>query len=267
MILVFRMRRMECPAPRVAARDPAGGASASCIRGRLRGSMPHLLADDRGDEKTMAAVSDRAVSAFERIPARVPTAVALICDHASNRVPSEVGTLGVDPADLARHVGWDIGAADLTRGLAARLGAGAVLSRVSRLVVDCNRRPDHPTFILAESHGVAVPGNCGLSPEAVSARTRRYFQPFHDAVAAMLRELEAAGNEPALISIHSFTPQIGGNARWHFGVLYDRDRRLADALMVELADLAGMAVGDNAPYSGTHPEDIRAVATATMPGV
>lgn len=191
---------------------------------------------------------------FERIAARSPTNIALICDHASNRVPTELGPLGVAPADLRRHVAWDIGCADLTRYLAARLGAGALLARVSRLVADFNRQPSHPSFVLAESDGVEVPGNRGLTPEAIAARARRYFEPYHEALDAMLRALEAAGMSAALVSIHSFTPRLRDNARWHLGVLSDRDRRLADPLLDDLAGLPGLVVGDNEPYSGAHPE-------------
>jgi predicted N-formylglutamate amidohydrolase len=53
-----------------------------------------------------------------------------------------------------------------------------------------------------------------------------------------------------VISIHSFTPAWKGRPRpWDVGVLYDRDRRLADPLMRRLSE-AGFTVGDNEPYSG-----------------
>ncbi|MEI9916476.1 MAG: N-formylglutamate amidohydrolase [Methylovirgula sp.] len=55
--------------------------------------------------------------------------VLLLCDHASNALPQSYGTLGMAPADLAAHIGYDIGAADLTRRLAAQLGAPALLTR------------------------------------------------------------------------------------------------------------------------------------------
>ena len=37
------------------------------------------------------------------------------CDHASNRVPDWVGggDLGIGPADMARHIAYDVGAAGL----------------------------------------------------------------------------------------------------------------------------------------------------------
>src|SRR5262245_939163 len=57
------------------------------------------------------------------------------CEHAGN----ELFEWRAQPADwplLADHWGWDIGAADLVRALAARLRCCAVLARFSRLICD-----------------------------------------------------------------------------------------------------------------------------------
>src|SRR5271163_3600779 len=71
----------------------------------------------------------------------------LVCDHAGQAVPASLGRLGLDHAVLSRHIGWDSGAAAVTRLLADLLGAPAVLSGYSRLVIDCNRELDDPTSI------------------------------------------------------------------------------------------------------------------------
>src|SRR5947199_7610978 len=63
----------------------------------------------------------------------------LICDHASRAIPRALGSLGLEDSLLMRHIGWDIGAAGVTRRLAALLDAPAVLCGYSRLVIDCNR--------------------------------------------------------------------------------------------------------------------------------
>src|SRR5690349_11979983 len=96
--------------------------------------------------------------------------VLIVCDHASRAVPRRLGTLGLDEAELMRHIGWDIGAAEVTRHLAETLGAPAVLSGYSRLVADCNRRVDDPSCMPEVSDGTAVPGNRRLSP---AQRARR----------------------------------------------------------------------------------------------
>ena len=60
------------------------------------------------------------------------------CDHATNRVPPEIagGDLGIPPAEMARHIAWDIGAAGLARALGRHLGAPVILANFSRLVID-----------------------------------------------------------------------------------------------------------------------------------
>jgi predicted N-formylglutamate amidohydrolase len=60
--------------------------------------------------------------------------------------------------------------------------------------------------------------------------------------------------------MHSFTPVYKGASRpWHVGLLYNRDRRLADGLRTALADerLEGrpLVVGDNEPYRLTDATD------------
>ena len=50
-----------------------------------------------------------------------PSRWLVTCDHASNRVPGWIGggDLGIAPADMARHIAWDPGAAGVARALAA----------------------------------------------------------------------------------------------------------------------------------------------------
>ena len=94
----------------------------------------------------------------------------LLCDHASNAVPAALGDLGLDEATRSRHIAWDIGAAEITRHLTESLGAPAVLSGYSRLVVDCNRSYDDPTAMRQISDGTVVPGNRGLDATARALR-------------------------------------------------------------------------------------------------
>lgn len=180
--------------------------------------------------------------------------VLLVCDHASRAVPRRLNQLGLDEAALMRHIGWDIGAAEVTRHLAHRFDAPAVLSGFSRLVVDCNRRPDDPTSIPAVSDGVIVPGNCDLGAAEIAARRAACFEPYHQAVARRLDRFAGTGIVPAFLSIHSCTPIFKGFERpWHVGVLYDADTRISEPLMQALARRGDVCVGDNQPYSGrTH---------------
>ena len=196
-----------------------------------------------------------APSPFECINQCSPDGILLICDHASRHIPPAYGDLGVSPEHLRSHIAWDIGAGELTRRMASLLGAGAVLSRVSRLVIDCNRPPGHQSSIPAATHAVAVPGNLNLPPRETQARERQFFYPYQSAIAAKLSAIEESGTEAVLVSVHSFTPFLNTVARpWHFGVLSDRDPRLADLVLTELKGQPDLVIGDNEPYSGSNPE-------------
>ena len=180
---------------------------------------------------------------------RAPALV--ICDHASRCIPPEYGNLGVSEEEIARHIGWDIGAGDVARELARLLDAPAVLCGTSRLVIDCNRLLDDPSSIPEVSDGTPVPGNLGLAPAERERRAERFFRPYHDEIE---RRLDGFSEPPALISVHSFTPVMAGVARpWHVGLLYDEDDRLARPLIAALRRERGLVVGDNEPYSGRHP--------------
>lgn len=176
--------------------------------------------------------------------------VLLVCDHASSRVPASLAQLGLPEAELSRHIGWDIGAAAVTGRLATLLDAPAVLTGYSRLVVDCNRRPDDPTLMPEVSDGTTVPGNQGLTEGERERRLGALFRPYHDVVSGLLAASLDRGVVPAVISVHSFTPVMRGFARpWHVGVLWNRDPRLAVPLLEALAAEGNLVVGDNEPYS------------------
>ncbi len=188
---------------------------------------------------------------FDLIEGPADGALVLVCDHASNSIPPSLQGLGLDPAELGRHIAWDIGAADLTRRLAASLGATAVLGTVSRLVVDLNRRPTDPTAMAERSDGTEIPGNQGLAPAQVEQRLARWHAPYHQAVAGAVGRVWARGQVPVVVALHSFTPSMNGQARpWHAGVLWNRDGRMALPLIHGLRTRPGLMVGDNEPYSG-----------------
>lgn len=173
--------------------------------------------------------------------------VVLVCDHASNRVPRRLGTLGLDAAVLKDHIAWDPGAAEVARRLSRDLDAPLVLSGYSRLVIDCNRPLGNAQSIAEQSASIPVPGNRGLSSMDRAIRVDGLFRPYHDAIA---RLLDARPHRATLLlSIHSFTPVLDGRVRpWPVGVSYWRDPRLAALLRRELTASAESMVGDNEPY-------------------
>jgi len=174
----------------------------------------------------------------------------IACDHASNRVPKKLGTLGLSPEDLASHIAYDIGAAWVAARLSQRLRAPLVLSNYSRLVIDCNRYPNDPESIALVSDGRAVRGNSGVTANAAGLRRDSLFAPYHAAIDSALREADGLGKTPAFISVHSCTPSLGGQSRpWQIGIAWSRDTRMSDPVLRNLARNADVTVGDNEPYS------------------
>ncbi|MEO0388638.1 MAG: N-formylglutamate amidohydrolase [Pseudomonadota bacterium] len=190
--------------------------------------------------------------AFEIDGADRPGPALILCDHASNRVPPEIGDLGLSAADMARHIAFDIGAADVARALGRALAAPVILSRFSRLVIDPNRGADDPTLVMKLYDGSIIPKNRLVTPDDIAGRQAAYYTPYHDAIATQITTMIAAGRVPHLLSLHSFTPQLRGRPQrpWHVGILWDRDDRLAGPLIARLRGDDGLVVGDNAPYSG-----------------
>lgn len=201
------------------------------------------------------------MSAFdpvELVPAAAPGAgeavpgLLLICDHARNAVPAEVGELGLPPHDMARHIAWDVGARGVTLGLAQRLGLPAVLSTFSRLVIDPNRGEDDPTLVMRLSDGSIIPGNRHIGTDEIERRKSVYYRPYHAAIREQIDRIEAAGHEPVLVSMHSFTPSFQGRPQreWHVGLLWDKDDRLLRPMLELLRAQPDLRVGDNEPYTG-----------------
>ncbi len=190
----------------------------------------------------------------EHVNADGKAPVLITCDHASRRVPKSLHNLGLDAAHLKQHIGWDIGAAEVSRHLARKLDAPAILAGYSRLVIDCNRNLDDPTSMPAVSDGVAVPGNKDLSPGDRAQRAEALFKPYHRAIETALEAFTARGVNPAVLSIHSFTPVMNGFQRpWHIGILWDKDPRMAVPILAALRREPGLVVGDNEPYSAREP--------------
>jgi len=134
--------------------------------------------------------------------------------------------------------------------LARRLDAPLFMQRYSRLVCDCNRRTDVPSFAPEISELTVIPANQDLSPNEIERRAKAIWRPFHEAVTAALDARDAAGRRTLLITMHSFTPVFKGVSRpWQIGVLYHRDRHFSPAVVRYLEENTEFTVGVNEPYS------------------
>lgn len=197
-----------------------------------------------------------------------PAPMVIICDHASNRVPAGYGDLGLAPASFERHIAWDIGAAGISEILARRFNAPAILATVTRLLIDCNRQFEDPGLAPAVSDGTEIPANRDLSAEERTKRWQTYHQPYHAAIAREIDRLLAISRDPVLLSIHSMTPNLRGQARpWQIAVCWDGDQRLSAPMLAALRKRPGIVVGDNEPYRLDPAEDYSVPHHATRRGL
>lgn len=197
------------------------------------------------------AAQRKLLGAIDPVPVELCHAEAaspflLLCEHAGQAVPKALNGLGLPGGAIDRHIGWDIGAADLARSLADRLRCPLILQHYSRLVIDCNRPPGAMDSIPEISDGVRVPGNIGLPTQDHTQRRQAIFDPMNDAITAAF----AAHPRQAVFSIHSFTRRFQGQDRpWDAGFLARRDMDTAQRLLDRIsAEDPALTLALNAPY-------------------
>ncbi|WP_292073433.1 N-formylglutamate amidohydrolase [Mesorhizobium sp.] len=193
-----------------------------------------------------AAVAALAAAGMERLLPDAASPYLLIAEHAGNVVPGPWRDLGLAEPYLGTHFATDIGVDALTRRLSRALRAPAVIARYSRLFLDYNRPADEWDFMRPDLGGIPVPGN--LAVDATDARLRKLvaWAPVERAI------VEAAAGRRALISVHSFTPVMGGVRRdVDIGVLWREQLPFVNSVLKTLrihGTEAGLRIGDNEPY-------------------
>ncbi len=174
--------------------------------------------------------------------------VLIVVDHASNHVPDNID-LGISPQFVEDHIAFDRDTAPIARMMTENADYLAVLSTVSRLVVDINRYPDEIAVIPQRSDGVEIPGN-HISAEEKQARLDSYFTPYHDRVRALVSDLKPS----LVVSLHSFSPTLRSNLQlqrpWDIGILYNEYETASRFAIQFLEEDTVLNVGDQLPYSG-----------------
>ena len=201
----------------------------------------------RGVELSGAETGQGSEPVAEVINPRGGGGFVLVCEHASHRIPEALNGLGLDPDTRQSHIAWDPGAKAVAVHMSEILSSPLVASRISRLVYDCNRNPEHPGAILDRSENHDVPGNSALSDDDKAARVRDYYAPFCSVLADTI---EAAPSGAALVTVHSFTPVYFGKTRdVEIGILHDADSTIADLMLSLAQQNTDHVVRRNEPYS------------------
>ncbi len=185
--------------------------------------------------------------------------IVLVCEHASSFIPTSLNNLGLADEHRYSHAVWDIGAKRLAENLSALLNAPLVLSNYSRLVYDCNRPIESDTAVPSRSETITIPGNEGLSLDAIKERYELAYVPFHNLLRSTIdsqrsrctnTQTAAEAEAPiVLITLHSFTPvYFGQERRVELGLIHDKDATFASLMNEASPDITGLATDLNEPY-------------------
>jgi predicted N-formylglutamate amidohydrolase len=170
------------------------------------------------------------------------------CEHGGQAIPPEYAELFQDRDEvLASHRGWDAGALQVFDAISPALADATFAATTTRLLVDLNRSLHHPR-VFSE---ITRP----LPPETRREIVDRYWRPWREAVARTIATWLADGQAVRHVSVHSFTPELGGEIRnADVGLLYDpaslAERELCMRWQAMLAE-RGWRVRRNYPYLGT----------------
>lgn len=176
--------------------------------------------------------------------------VLLICEHAGRLLPKSHGLLGINETEMASHIAWDIGAAQLAKRLSRKLNATLVMQAYSRLFFDCNRSLDAPDAIVTESDGIIIPKNQNLSKAQRTERRDLIYTPFHQSILDVIDERLKKGEKTVIVTIHSFTSFYRGKKRdLDFGIIHDEYLELAQALQKTAILDKDYICALNEPYS------------------
>src|ERR1700681_4408162 len=213
-----------------------------------------MTLDSSGDTSLLLESADVPPVHEDNTAGRSP--FLLISDHYVRLISRVLGDLGLPASELTRHIAWDPGIAGVANALSKHLDAHLIAQRYSRLVIDCNRPLTAPGSIPRISEATVIPGNEGLTRDAVEARRRQVFDPYHRRIGEVIDRRLREGIPTVLVSLHSFTPVYAGIARpWHVGTLYQSDTRLPQRLLRRLRAEADLVVGDNEPYAVSDETD------------
>jgi N-formylglutamate deformylase len=143
-------------------------------------------------------------------------ALVLSIPHSGTRIPESLQPGLASPFLASCDTDWWV---DRLYDFGAQLGATIVQTELSRTVIDVNRDPSGQSLY----PGQATTGLCpvttfdgtplylpGCEPDAaaVAERSRRYFAPYHEALASQLARLKAHHGHVVLYDCHSIRSRV-----------------------------------------------------------
>lgn len=175
----------------------------------------------------------------------------LTCEHASNAIPKGFENVNIDSDLINDHFGFDPGAEALTVDLGRKLAAPTVRATFSRLFIDANRAPNHPSCIRPHVMGRELLCNAQICDQE-RARRLAFHKSFHAAVNQSCEGFLDWHKRYLILSVHTFTPVLGKCDRRGFevGILHDSEHEALAAHFQRLLNNENLNCRLNEPYSG-----------------
>lgn len=184
---------------------------------------------------------------------------ALVVDvpHAGTHVPAAIAA-AMDAGDAAAlpDTDWHV---EKLYAFARDAGATVMVATHSRYVVDLNRDPSGAALYAGADNTELVPTRTfdnasiwrdGQAPrgDAVKARAREYFAPYHDALATELARVKARHGHAVLLDAHSIRSEV---PRFFAGRLPDLNLGTADGASASRAvqDLAAAILASDERFT------------------
>lgn len=147
-----------------------------------------------------------------------PTVLVITCEHGGNDVPKPYQVLFADSQEvLETHRALDLGVLPIADYLGNRFGCDYIKTTVTRLLIDCNRRLNHPHCFSEFSKSLPKKDKQALIDEV--------YYPHRKTTADIIQRHIDAGKQVLHLSIHSFTPELNGVTRNSaISLLYDTKR-------------------------------------------
>lgn len=152
---------------------------------------------------------------FELRPGR--TALLISMPHVGTQIPEDQRHRYLDRALASEDTDWHLEA--LYAPLAEALGAGLLIPRHSRYLIDLNRPPQDTPMYPGASNTELCPTRFftgeplyreGMAPDAAEKQRRldRYWSPYHQALQAELDRLRQQHGQALLFEAHSIRSQL-----------------------------------------------------------
>jgi N-formylglutamate amidohydrolase len=178
---------------------------------------------------------------------RGDTPLVVDVPHAGTHVPEAIARAMSERAIALPDTDWHV---EKLYAFARDAGATVVAATHSRYVVDLNRDPAGAALYAGADNTELVPTRTfdnvaiwrdGHAPtrDDVAVRTRQYFAPYHDALAAEVARVKARHGHAVLLDAHSIRSQV---PRFFEGTLPDLNLGTADGRSAD-DGLARLAAG------------------------